>query len=546
MTKFALPVSWVVAALAAVSCPPAGFPAPLGEIEIVELTLQSAQDGLRSGRYTSRQLVEASLARVLTYNPGYNAIITPNPNALLEADEVDRRRAAGEALGPLAGIPVVVKDTINIAGLPTTAGWAPLSSRAGGIDLIPERDAPVVARLRAAGAVILGKTNVPAFGLSAENANDSWAGPTYNAAAPTRAPGGSSAGTATAVAASFALLGLGEETGGSIQCPAANQALVGIKPTFGLVPNTGVVPLGGSTRDVIGPIARNVWDAAIALDLLAGYTPADPKTVAAIGKLPAGGYSAGLTSASLKGKRIGIFGPGWLDVSLPADTQRLYENVLGGLRQQGAILVKDPFAGSNFASIATLTGEWRYDARGEEAVVFDLQHYLAALGKDSPIRSIADLVKLTGHDPFSKDGLFGYLHDYPAFVASLAAPSDPPDLRDFVSARERYLVTFSEVMDRHRLDALVFPQSIAEPPLLHSKEFGYQTTVSQINIGGFPAITVPAGNYPSGTPFAAIFVARLWDEARLLGLAFAYEQQTHMRRAPTLVLNPAEMSHTRQ
>jgi aspartyl-tRNA(Asn)/glutamyl-tRNA(Gln) amidotransferase subunit A len=286
-------------------------------------------------------------------------------------------------------------------------------------------------------------------------------------------------------------------------------------------------------------------DAAIALDARR-YTPADPKTVAAIGKLPVGGYSAGLKSASLKGKRIGTFGPGWLAVSLPADTQRLYEKVLGDLRQQGAILVEDPFAGSDFASIARPIGEYRYDARGEDTVVFDLQQYLAALGPNSPIRSIADLVKLTGQDPFSRDGLFGYLHDYPDFVASLAAPSEPPDLRDFVSARERYLVTFSDVMDRHRLDALVFPQSIAEPPLLRSKEFSEQTTVSQINIGGFPAIIVPAGAYPAGTPFAAIFIGRLWDEARLLGIAFAYEQQTRMRRAPELVVNPVELSRSGQ
>src|SRR5918993_2685937 len=281
-------------------------------VDVEEVTIQSVNEDLRDQRYTARQLAEASLARITIYNPGYNAIITPNPDALREADAIDRRRAAGELLGPLAGIPVVVKDTIDMAGLPTTAGGAPLSRRAGGVDLLPERDAPVVARLRAAGVVILGKTNVPIFSGSADNANDSWAGPTYNAAAPTRSPGGSSTGTATAVAASFAILGLAEETGGSIQCPAANQALVGIKPTFGLVPNSGVVPLAGSTRDVVGPIARNVRDAAIALDALAGYTPADPKTVAAIGKLPAGGYNAALEGATLKGKRSGTYGPGWL------------------------------------------------------------------------------------------------------------------------------------------------------------------------------------------------------------------------------------------
>jgi Asp-tRNA(Asn)/Glu-tRNA(Gln) amidotransferase A subunit family amidase len=251
--------------------------AAAAEIDVVELTVEDVQSAFASHRYTARKLAETFLARIATYNPGYNAIITFNPNALREADEIDRRRAAGEALGPLAGVPVVIKDTMDFAGLPTTAGWAPLSSRAGGIDLIPEVDSTVVERLRTAGAIILGKTNVPVFSVSGDNANDSWAGPTYNAAAPTRAPGASSAGTGTAVAASFAVLGLGEETGGSIQNPAAAQALVGIKPTFGLVPNTGVVPLGGSTRDVIGPLARTVRDAAIALDTLAG-SPSQGKT----------------------------------------------------------------------------------------------------------------------------------------------------------------------------------------------------------------------------------------------------------------------------
>ena len=313
-------VTMGVAVSAASTC------ATAAEINVVELTVQDAQTAFASHRYTTRQLAEAFLARIAIYNPGYNAIITFNPNALREADEIDRRRAAGEALGPLAGVPVVVKDTMDFTGLPTTAGWAPLSSRAGGIDLIPEVDSTVVERLRAAGAIILGKTNVPVFSVSGDNANDSWAGPTYNAAAPTRAPGASSAGTGTAVAASFAVLGLGEETGGSIQNPAAAQALVGIKPTFGLVPNTGVVPLGGSTRDVIGPLARNVRDAAIALDALAGYTPADPKTVASFGHIPAKGYAAALEGATLRGKRIGLYGPGWLASPLSEDTRRLYRS----------------------------------------------------------------------------------------------------------------------------------------------------------------------------------------------------------------------------
>jgi amidase len=512
------------------------------EIDVVELTVQDAQTAFASHRYTARQLAEAFLARIATYNPGYNAIITFNPNARREADEIDRRRAAGEALGPLAGVPVVVKDTMDFAGLPTTAGWAPLSSRAGGIDLIPEVDSTVVERLRAAGAIILGKTNVPVFSVSGNNANDSWAGPTYNAAAPTRAPGGSSAGTGTAVAASFAVLGLGEETGGSIQNPAAAQALVGIKPTFGLVPNTGVVPLGGSTRDVIGPLARNVRDAAIVLDVLAGYTPADPKTIASFGHIPAKGYAAALEGATLRGKRIGLYGPGWLTSPLSEDSDHLYSNVIDELKRQGAITVGDPFAGSDFASLARPSGASQYDQRGEESVAYDLQSYFVHLGLNAALRSIDDLIFRTGQDPFGDGGVLAYQRIHPAFVASLANPSKVPDLREFRALRERYIAVFNSVMDRHQLDALVFPQSLSEAPLLLSDASIIPTSISPINIGGFPGVILPAGYYPSGTPFGIVIVGRLWDEARVLRLAYAYEQQTRARRTPKLVLRPAELN----
>ena len=514
--------------------------AAASDIDVVELTVQDVQTAFASHRYTARQLTEAFLARIATYNPGYNAIITFNPNVLREADEIDRRRAAGEALGPLAGVPVVVKDTMDLAGLPTTAGWPPLSSRAGGIDLIPQLDSSVVERLRTAGALILGKTNVPVFSVSGDNANDSWAGPTYNAASPLRAPGASSAGTGTAVAASFAVLGLGEETGGSIQNPAAAQALVGIKPTFGLVPNTGVVPLGGSTRDVIGPLARTVRDAAVALDALAGYTPADPKTVASFGHIPAKGYAAALEGANLLGKRIGLFGPGWLASPLSEDTRHLYSVVIDELKRAGAVTIADPFAGSGFAALAKPSGAWQYDQRGEESVAYDLQNYLIHLGPRAAVHSLADLIARTGKDPFGDGGALAYERMHPAFVASLADPSKPPNLHEFRALREQYIAVFNSVMDSHRLDALIFPQSLSEAPLLLSDANIIPTSISPINIGGFPGVCVPGGYYPSGTPFGIIIVGRLWDEERVLRIAYAYEQRTHARRTPKLVLRPAE------
>ena len=201
-----------------------------------------------------------------------------NAKALDDARAIDKPVVrAGEKLGPLAGVPIAVKDPMDMAGEPSTGGWHFLSSRVGGTDLIPATDSPVVARMRAAGCVILGKTNIPVLSATGTHASDSWAGPTINVALNDRMPGGSSAGSAAAVAASLCVLALAEETGGSIQNPASAQDCVGLKPTFGLVPNAGVMPLAGSTRDVVGPIARCVRDAALTLDALAGYTPEDPE-----------------------------------------------------------------------------------------------------------------------------------------------------------------------------------------------------------------------------------------------------------------------------
>jgi amidase len=220
-------------------------------IDIAELTVEQVQAGFASGAFTAESLTRACLDRIATYNPRYNAIILLNPDALADARAIDRRRAAGEALGPLAGVPVVIKDPMDMVGFPTTAGWSLLHSKTGGVDLFPAFDSPVVARMRAAGTVMLGKTNVPVLSHSGTHANDSWAGPTLNAVVPHLAPGASSAGTATAVASGMAVLGLAEETGGSIQNPASAQGLVGIKPSMGLVPNVGVMPLSAN-RDVVG------------------------------------------------------------------------------------------------------------------------------------------------------------------------------------------------------------------------------------------------------------------------------------------------------
>ncbi len=428
-------------------------------IDVVEMTVEQAQAGFASGAFTSESLTKAFLDRIAIYNPSYNAIVFMNPEALAMAKAADKRRAENKSLGPLDGVPVVVKDAMDMVGFPTTGGWRLLNSKTGGVDLLPATDAPVVARMREAGAVILGKTNIPVLSATGSHANDSWAGPTYNAAGREFMPGGSSAGTATSVAASLAVLGLAEETGGSIQNPASAQGLVGIKPTHALVPNAGVLPLS-SLRDVVGPIARCVRDAALTLDVLAGFTMADPKTVAGVGRKPPGGYAAKLRPDALNGKRIGTYGPGWRNLPLSEEAAKLYARALAEIKAQGAIVVEDPFAGSGFADLRapTVPGT-EYDARGLESLPYDLTKYLERLGPNAAIKTFAEFAAATREeDAFGPKGVLSYMPRLPAFNACLADPTKPPDMSAFIALREKHLAIFNEVFAKAGLDAAVFPQ----------------------------------------------------------------------------------------
>ena len=512
------------------------LPAVAG-LDLDSLTAESVQAGFVSGAFTAESLTQACLDRIAAVNGRYNAIIFLNPDALADARDIDRRRAAGEALGPLAGVPVVVKDPMDMVGFPTTAGWSLLYSKTGGVDLMPATDAPVVARMRAAGTVILGKTNVPVLSHTGSHANDSWAGPTLNVVTPDLLPGGSSAGTAAAVCSGMAVLGLAEETGGSIQNPASAQGLVGIKPTIGLVPNAGVMPLSGN-RDVVGPIARCVRDAALCLDVLAGYTAEDPKTLAGVGQSPQGGYTAGLDPDALRGKRLGLYGMGWRNQPLSPEATTLYVRAQGELQACGAVLVEDPFAGSGFADLRVSTPPLaNFDARGLESIPFDLQQYLQRLGPDAALKTFADFAKATAREnAFGPGGVLSFMPNLPQFGPCLAAPAVPPDLSDFIALKAKYLTLAEQVFARERLDGLVFPQMREALPPLNGPQTIQETTVGEINIAGLPGVTVPAGYYESGAPFNLIFVGPLWSEAVLLAVAFAYEQATRHRKIPALAV----------
>jgi amidase len=508
--------------------------APANLPDLGTLTITIVRDGLAAGVFTTEELTRACLAQIDALNARYNAIIFMNEEALDTARSIDRRRAAGETLGQLAGVPVVIKDPMDMVGFPTTAGWKLLYSKTGGVDLMPGTDAPVVARMRAADAVILGKTNVPVLSHTGSHANDSWAGPTLNVVLEDRVPGGSSAGTAAAVAANMCVVGLAEETGGSIQNPASAHGLVGIKPTVGLVPNAGVVPLSGN-RDVVGPIARNVTDAALCLDVLAGYSGEDPKTLASVGKIPAKGYAAHLSKEGLKGKRIGLYGPGWREQPLSAETAALYERAQSELIDAGAILIPDPFEGTNFASLREPTSPLpNFDARGLESVAYDLGVYLRRLGPDAALQTFEDFAAATrAEDPFGPGGVLSFLPNLPDFRLAILDPTKAPALPAFIAAKAAYLALFNAIFEHNALDSLVFPQMREELPGLHSGETIQETTVGELNIAGLPAVTTPAGYYASGAPFEIIFLGKLWSERELIEQAFAYEQAT-LHRNPAV------------
>lgn len=514
-----------LALAALVACGGSGLDSSEVHFDLSELTVGQIQQGYALHQFTAEAVTLAYLKRIERHETDYNAFTSMNAQALEQAREIDRRRSKGETLGPMAGVPIVIKESMDMAGLPSTGGWAPLSAQTGGINLLPIKHSVVVQRMVDAGAIVLGKTNIPAFSDDGTRANSSWAGPTYNAINRELAPGASSSGTATAVAAGFAAAGLAEETGGSIQNPSAAQSLVGLKPTFALVPTTGVMPLGGSTRDVVGPIAKTVRDAALMLDVMAGYSVEDPKTSASNGHLPTAGYTSLLSKTALQGKRIGLYGHGWRLADLTPETQALYAKAIQELKARGAEVVTDPFAGSGFAELA-LPGE-PYDYRGTESAAYDFNRFLKGLG----VSSLAALKQMTKASPFDAGSpLHWYVQALPVLQASLLNPELPPDLSGFEHLRDQYLQIFNQVMTAQQLDAMVLPHAIQALPALFSDQAISETTVSAVDIAGLPAITVPAGQYTSNkAPFSLIFVGRKWSEAPLLGMAYDYEQATRHR-----------------
>jgi amidase/aspartyl-tRNA(Asn)/glutamyl-tRNA(Gln) amidotransferase subunit A len=517
----------LAAAVLTIGCASSGpatsgtVPSRAGGIDVVELTVAQVQADYAAKKYTAEQLVRAYLDRIATYEEHYNAFISMNPRALDEARELDRELARTGPRGPLHGVPIVVKDNIDVAGLVTTAGFSGFSKATGGIDMVPAQDAEVVARLRRAGAIILGKTNMPDFAGNGTYSKSTVAGQTFNPYADDRAPGGSSGGSAAAVNASFAVLGIGTETGGSIQNPSSAQALVGMKATFGLVPLAGVVPIDATFRDVVGPLARSVADAAIVLDVIAGPSQRDLASYASVGKMPEKGYVASLSATSLAGKRFGLVGIGWRRnfVPLAPETKAVYDRAIASLRARGATVVEDPFLDSGWKELYAKQPSPRVGAH-------DMLVYMQGLGSTSSFHSVEEWEKLTGKRMPGGGG-----RGNPVAVTA----TEQGDA--YGAWRQDMRALFRKVLADNKLDGLFFPQAGA--PITHRKGDATPNDHPElpsniINDIGLPTVTFPYAYYDDGTPFNLAFIGDLWTDDKLLAWAYDLEQATHGRVPPKL------------
>jgi Asp-tRNA(Asn)/Glu-tRNA(Gln) amidotransferase A subunit family amidase len=505
------------------------------DVNVIEMTVADIQKGYESGSFTAVELTRAFLDRIRSFEAYYNAFISMNPDALATAAELDVIYAGRGPVGPLHGVPVVIKDNIDFGGLVTTAGWEGFSSEAGGVDMVPDDDAAVVMRLREAGAIILGKTNLPDFAGHGTRTTSSVAGRTINPYNVDKVPGGSSGGTATAVNASFAVLGLGTETGGSIQNPSSAQALVGVKPTYGLVPNEGVVPLSGTYIDVVGPMARSVRDAALTLDVIAGPTTEDLATFSSVGRIPVGGYRSVLDESSLQGSRFGLVGTGWRDDYLPLDplTEEHYRKAIETLKGLGAEVVDDPFQGSGFVEL--------YDERPSVPTqgAHDMLVYMQGLGPNAPFNSIPEWEVLSGRE-YTR----GRRGDRAAPVPARPSATEAGDA--YQAWRYEIRTLFRDVLEDHELDGLFFPQSgVPSRPVVEDPERPdynpnnwAEIPSNIINDIGVPTVTVPYSFFDDGTPFVLALIGDMWSESDLLSWAYAIEQATRAREAPVLETVP--------
>jgi Asp-tRNA(Asn)/Glu-tRNA(Gln) amidotransferase A subunit family amidase len=555
----------LVVLLSFVSTSMAQAPVP-SEIDkdLFEVTIPQLESFYAAHKYTVAQVVAWHLARIHRYNGIYRPVETVLEKEALAAAAKEDAEADTSKHGSMWGVPIAIKANTSIAGTITTDGWA--GYILPGHELIAPKDATVVARFRTAGAILIGHTNMPDFAASDTNRSSSF-GRTGNAYDVRFSPGGSSGGTVTAVTSNMAVLGNGTDTGNSIRMPSATSAVIGVFPTRGLVSIAGIAPLDW-LLDNTGPIARNVTDAAIALDVMAGIDAQgkpmpdamDARTAESAVKAEAGPYTRYLKPGGLKGKRFGV--PAFIlrgtDVPfqgiaavvpdmqaeaeerrtatpLQPETRAAFLKSLDGLRAAGAeIVFDDSILPDSFAKIASRVGTLPYIREGTENFLKDFgpaqyhspEEYQKVVGKRLP-------ATITGSEiSTDRRGLPGQ--------AQAHIETDPKAEVNVFGPRQKALDVFNETLDRMHLDGYVYPAAQMPPPdetMPQGGEIsgGPHSETSWVNILGVPAVVVVGGWYPGGLPFGLEISTKRWHDGDLLGWAYAYEQATHYRHPPVLV-----------
>jgi amidase len=474
--------------------------------EVAESTIGEQQRALTEGRITSKALVQAYLDRIAAFDqqgPRLNAIISLNPNALKEAEALDRERTAKGARGPLHGIPVIVKDNYGTADMPTTAGTLAL------IGFTPASDAFQVKKLREAGAIIIAKSNLHELASGITTVGSAF-GQTLNPYDPTRNPGGSSGGTGAAIAASFAAIGMGSDTCGSIRVPAAVNNLFGLRPTKGLSSIAGIVPLS-TTQDTGGPLTRTVTDLALVLDATIGEDPSDAATrLNPSQQRP--NFTAALKTATLQGARIGVVESLFGDASDDAEVLKLVRAAIDEMKKQGAIPVAIPLPELQSA----------LDGASVIALEFkeDFAAYLAGQ-PNAPIHTLEDIFN---------GGLMHAALEITLKTRISGKGRSSADYKLALAKRAAIQQLILKVMEDNQLDALAYPTMRRKPARINEPALGSNCQLSATT--GFPAITMPAGFTTDGLPVALELLGRALEDAKLVAYTYAFEQATHHRRAP--------------
>ncbi len=504
------------------------FLAPNAAAETFELTTATIADINRafdSGALSSEQLVQLSLARIAAYDdagPKLNAVLLLNPDAIETARVMDAERKEQGRRSPLHGIPVVLRDNFDTADMATTAGSFMLKGS------VPPDDAFLVHELRKAGAIILAKLNMSEF--ASGDAMNSLDGPTYNPHDPARTPSGSSGGTGAAIAAAYASVGLGTDTGGSVRGPSAANGIVGLKPTHGLLSRDGIIPLALSF-DTAGPMARSVYDVAVALGVMTGVDSEDSATLKSEGKFKRD-YTQFLNAGALKGARIGIARD---FMESDGEVDWIIEAALEAMRDAGAEVVDVSLP------------DWLLETRGKfyRAIRYrefraQVRDYLAATGPQYP-KTLTELVKqsktLTAR---RADGVV----PNPSRWRLMMREDESGELTDYeyVAVRDHALPLVRGIigglMESETLDAIVYPTSPVRPgrvdpdPNPRGEPGGSESAVILANLTGFPDLIVPAGFTGRGLPVSISFLGPAFSEPRLLALGYAFEQRTRTRRLP--------------